>query len=111
MKQPNKDLHISFRVSPEQKRFIEEKAELAYLSVSDFVRAAALGREVKVIADGRELARQLAKAGANLNQIAALAHAGKIQAAYLDEALAVMKQIEEHFFDAANQVGVSKRRR
>ena len=51
MKQPNKDLHISFRVSPEQKRFIEEKAELAYLSVSDFVRAAALGREVKVIAD------------------------------------------------------------
>lgn len=111
MKKPNKDLHISFRVSPEQKMLIEEKAEQAYLSVSDFVRAAALGREVNIIADGRELARQLAAVGNNLNQIAALAHAGKIQAAYLSEALEVLKQIEEHFFDAALRVGVSKRRR
>jgi len=73
-----KDEFIRFRVAGWEKHYITKKAEKAHMSVSEFVRSSAMGREVTVIEGVNELMTELRRQGNNLNQLTIMARQGRI---------------------------------
>lgn len=87
-------LRIDVRVSPDEKKDLQAKAEAAgYKKVSAYLRDVGRGVELKETIPP-ELRRQLVGIGTNLNQIARLAQAGKSfssHEAQLVQALAIIR--------------------
>ena len=73
-----KDEFIRFRVAGWEKFHISKSAEKAHMSVSEFVRSSAMGREVTVIEGIDELLTELRRQGNNLNQLTIMARQGRI---------------------------------
>ena len=73
-----KDEFIRFRVAGWEKFHISKSAEKAHMSVSEFVRSSAMGREVTVIEGVDELLTELRRQGNNLNQLTIMARQGRI---------------------------------
>ena len=61
---------IKVRVSASEKSEIEHKAQLAGLTLSDFIRKAVAGSRTRQTQAERERLRLLARVGNNLNQLA-----------------------------------------
>lgn len=80
-----KDTTFSIRISTEDLNTIKKNAEKAHMSQSDYVTACCLGKQVIVIEDMKEVAKQLRAIGNNLNQLTTLAHMGKVKIASLDK--------------------------
>ena len=51
-----KGVSVRVRVAPEQRDLIERKAQQADVTMSEFIRQAALGREVRSVADRKAMA-------------------------------------------------------
>lgn len=66
----NKSSSITFRVSDHEKKRITSKSSHAKISISDFCRYAALGKEIKRVDGLDDLNYQIKKIGNNINQIA-----------------------------------------
>ena len=81
-----RDRIIRFRVSPEEKAAIVEKASVQSQTLTDFLRQRALNYRLRTSQDEKERVRQLARIGNNLNQIARWANTYKDRA----EALAIL---------------------
>ena len=76
---------ITIRCTDDEYERIHNKAERHKLSLSDFVLRSALDKKI-VVADGLdEVAKQQKAIGRNLNQIAMLAHEGRLHSVRLDE--------------------------
>ena len=76
---------ITIRCTDDEYNRIHSKAERHRLSLSDFVLRSALDKKI-VVADGLdEVAKQQKAIGRNLNQIAMLAHEGRLHSVRLDE--------------------------
>lgn len=69
---------ISARVTLTEYNTICHQAESAGVSVSEYLRYAAMQKNIVTIIDGREMQRQLSKIGGNLNQLTILARMGRI---------------------------------
>lgn len=69
---------ISARVTLTEYNEICHHAESAGVSVSEYLRYAAMQKNIVTIIDGREMQRQLSKIGGNLNQLTILARMGRI---------------------------------
>ena len=74
-----KDEFIRFRVAGWEKHCITKKAEKAHMSVSEFVRSSAMGRDVTVIEGVDELLTELRRQSNNLNQLTVMARQGRIE--------------------------------
>ena len=74
----NKDIRVTIRLSPEQYESIKSRADTAHLSISSYIRAAAMRHKVAVIDGLPEMTRELKGLGRNLNQLTVLAHQGHI---------------------------------
>lgn len=98
-----KDIHI--RISEEELAFYLEQAEKAGCTVSEYIRRSANGNEIYVIPGLKELARQIAKLGVNINQLTVLARMGKIKEVDLYPANDTLKQILKQL------VGLSRQRK
>lgn len=83
------------RVTAAERAHIEAQAAQAGVSVTEFVRAAALGRRIVArMADADEQALSaLNKIGVNMNQIAHAAHLGKVLAGKLDATLSDLQAV------------------
>ncbi len=88
----NKDIRITFRVTPEEYETIKAKADQAHMSVSAYVRAAALRHKVVVVDGLKEHTRELKGIGRNLNQLTILAHEGRISAVDLDSVFSALEK-------------------
>lgn len=86
-----KDMHIRF--SEEELAYYLKQAEQAGCSVSEYIRRSANGNRVYVIPGMKELAKQIAKLGVNINQLTVLAHQGKIREVDLFACNDTLKQI------------------
>ena len=76
---------ITIRCTDDEYERIHSKAQRHNLSLSDFVLRSALDKKI-VVADGlNEVAKQQKAIGRNLNQIAMLAHEGRLHSVRLDE--------------------------
>jgi hypothetical protein len=80
----NKSKRIDIRISEKDLLRIDRLAEKAKMSRSQYILNSALGKQIIVIDNGREIARQLSKIGSNINQLKILAHQGKINIVYLE---------------------------
>lgn len=74
----NKDAKLSIRISTEDLENIKRRAKQARMSQSDYITSCCLGRQVVVIEDLKEVAKQLRAIGNNLNRITVLANMGRI---------------------------------
>ena len=74
-KQPKTEI-ISTRVTPEQRKIIEEKAYSSYRTPSMYLRDCALGKKIIVVKSVDEVANELRKIGNNLNQLTRAVNAG-----------------------------------
>ena len=72
----NKSVLISFRVTPEEKAWIEEHSYGHYRRISDFVRNCIFKKEIVNISGADEIARELQRIGNNLNQLTRAVNAG-----------------------------------
>ena len=88
----NKDIRITFRVTPEDHKRIRSKAEQAHMSVSAYVRAAALRHKVVVVDGLKEHTHELKGIGRSLNQLTILAHEGRISAVDLDSVFSALEK-------------------
>lgn len=73
-----KDHFIRARVAGWEKFWITRKAQQAHMTVSEFVRAAAMNKNVTVIDGLDDLIRELRRQGSNLNQLTVMARQGRI---------------------------------
>ena len=88
----NKDIRITFRVTPEDYERIKSKADQAHMSVSAYVRAAALRHKVVVVDGLKEHTHELKGIGRSLNQLTILAHEGRISTVDLDSVFSALEK-------------------
>ena len=79
-----KEYRITVRLSPEELKSIEAKAETAHMALSTYIRACALRHKVVVVEGVKEGNSELKAIGRNLNQLTVLAHEGRIQLVNLE---------------------------
>ena len=80
----NKDTTFSIRIASGDLDTIRKKATQARLSQSDYVTRCCLGRQVVVIEDLKEAAKQLRAIGNNLNRLTVLANMGRVEISNMD---------------------------
>ena len=74
----SKDHFIRFRVAGWEKAHISKNAEKAHMTISEFVRAAAMDQDVTVVEGLDDLIRELRRQGNNLNQLTVMARQGRV---------------------------------
>ena len=102
MKQ-KKEIRITLRLTPVQNETIVSTADTAQMSVSAYVRAAALRHRVVVVDGLREITHELKGIGRSLNQLTVLCNMGRIKEARLGDAWQVLSQIYLKLRELAEQ--------
>lgn len=88
-----KDIKFSTRMTSENRTKIKALAAKSGISMSDYVTACCLGKQIIVIDEQKELLRQLKGIGSNLNRLTVLANMGKVQIASLDNAARELAEV------------------
>lgn len=96
---------IRARVADWEKHFIDSKAKEAGLSESEFVRRAAMDKDVTVLPGVDELVRELRYQGNNLNQLTVLARQGRVQLIDLHPFLEVYRKTWRALNSLLSRVG------
>ena len=95
---------ITIRCIDDEYNRIRSKAQRYKLSLSDFVIRSALDKKI-IVADGLdEVAKQQKAIGRNLNQIAMLAHEGRLHSVRLDVLIEQHKAVTQAVCDIAKEV-------
>ena len=95
---------ITIRCTDDEYERIHNKAQRHKMSLSDLVLRSALDKKI-VVADGLdEVAKQQKAIGRNLNQIAMLAHEGRLHSVRLDELVEQHKAVTQAVCDIAKEV-------
>lgn len=85
------------RTTDEEWKFYQNQAEIIGCSVSEYIRMAANGKTILVIPGMKDVAKQIAKLGVNINQLTMLAHQGVIKEVDLfpanDTLMEILKQL------------------
>lgn len=79
-----RNVSVSFRTTKEESDRIHELADAAGVTLSEYLTASALGKEIVRFDDLNEFTKELKAQGKNLNQLTVLAHSGKIQCVSID---------------------------
>ena len=94
-----KNARLNLRISDEDLEKIHRKAQQANKTLTEYVTACCLGKEIVIITDLGEVLKELKAMGRNLNQIAVLAHSGRITAINLsglqEEMVIINQQLKE----------------
>ena len=67
---------LKFRVTPEEKEILEEKAYGSYRTMSRYLRDCALDKEIIVVTGADDIADELRRIGNNLNQLTRAVNSG-----------------------------------
>lgn len=95
---------ITIRCTDDEYERIHNKVQRYKLSLSDFVLRSALDKKI-IVADGlNEVAKQQKAIGRNLNQIAMLAHEGRLHSVRLDVLIEQHKAVTQAVCDIAKEV-------
>lgn len=88
-----KDISYTIRISKVEEQFYTSQAKEAGCTVSEYIRRSANGNKVIIVPGMKEVARQIAKLGVNINQLATLAHQGRIKEVDLFACNDTLKQV------------------
>ena len=95
---------ITIRCTDDEYQRIHSKAQRYKLSLRDFIFRSAMDKKI-IVADGlNEVAKQQKAIGRNLNQIAMLAHEGRLHSVRLDELIEQHKAVTQAVCDIAKVV-------
>ena len=95
---------ITIRCTDDEYQRIHSKAEKHKLSLSDFVLRSTLDKKIVVAYGLDEVARQQKSIGRNLNQIAMLAHEGRLHSVRLDELIEQHRSVTAAVCEIAKEV-------
>ncbi len=88
-----KNRKMSIRISDGDLETIHTKAVEANMSVTDYITACCLGKQIVLIDGLDQVIRQQKAIGRNLNQLTTLANMGRVKAVYLQELTEQYKQV------------------
>lgn len=88
-----KEEFIRIRVAGWQKKYISLQAEKAHKSLSQYVRDAAMDKDVTVIDGVDDLIRELRRQGNNLNQLVVMARQGHIELVNMEPFMEVYQAV------------------
>ena len=94
-----KNRKLSIRISDANWQQVHDKAEQANMTVTEYVTACCLGKEIVIIDGLAEVLRQQKGIGRNLNQLTTLANMGKVQTVYLKELTNAYAQVSSLLSD------------
>lgn len=80
-----KNKKLSIRISDANWQQVHDKAEQANMTLTEYVTACCLGKQIVIIDGLEEVICQQKGIGRNLNQLTTLANMGKVQIVYLKE--------------------------
>ena len=80
-----KNRRITLRVSDADWQKLHDKATAARMTLTDYLTACGLQKEIVIIDGLEEVIRQQKGVGRNLNQLTTLANMGKVKMVYLQE--------------------------
>ena len=98
-------LFVRARVADWEKHYIDSKAKEAGISESEFVRRAAMDKDVTVLPGVDELVRELRYQGNNLNQLTVMARQGRIRLVDLRPFLEVYQRTWQALNSLLSRVG------
>ena len=88
-----KDSKFSTRMASEDREQIKELAKQSRMSMSNYVTACCLGKQIVIIEGLKEALKELKAIGNNLNQLVTLAHMGRITVVNLSEVRQLLADI------------------
>ena len=94
-----KNRKLSIRISEADWQRFHDKAEQADMSLTEYVTACCLGKQIVVIDGLDEVIRQQKAIGRNLNQLTTLANMGKVKTVYLKELTDAYAQVSSLLSD------------
>ena len=80
-----KNKKLSIRISDADWQQFHDKAEQADMTLTEYITACCLGKQIVVIDGLDEVIRQQKAIGRNLNQLTTLTNMGKVKTVYLQE--------------------------
>ena len=83
------------QLSSVDREVIKELAKRSGMSMSDYVTACCLGKQVVIIDGLKEVLKELKSIGRNLNQLVTLAHMGRVAVINLDSVLQVFSELRD----------------
>ena len=98
-----KERRVSVRMTEEQYKTIESKANTAQISVATYIRAAALRHKVTMVEGLPEITHELKGIGRNINQVVTLAHQGRIKTVYLEDTVTALARIYNKLSELADR--------
>ena len=90
-----KDIKFSTRMSSEDRKDIKDLAKRSGMSMSDYVTACCLGKQVVIIDGLKDVLKELKSIGRNLNQLVTLAHMGRVTVIDLESVLQVFSELRD----------------
>ena len=90
-----KPIPLTFYVTEEDSNLIHRKAQEAGMSLTKYLTACAVGKEIVRLGDLNSFTRALKAQGTNLNQLATLANMGRITSANLGETRDLYREIQQ----------------
>ena len=93
MEKENKSCIISFRVTAEEKKWIEDRSYGHYQLISDFVRDCVFKKDIVIINGLDEFSAQLRRIGNNINQLTRAVKAGFVSQINLTETRKELEKI------------------
>ena len=100
-----KEEFIRIRVAGWQKKYISLQAEKAHKSLSQYVRDAAMDKDVTVIDGVDDLIRELRRQGNNLNQLVVMARQGHIELVNMEPFMEVYENTWQTLNSLLSRVG------
>lgn len=102
------DLRVYVRVTAEEKAKMLQNANVMGVTLSRYVRNSCLEKEIILIDDLKEFAKELNKIGTNLNQIARLCNEGFVQCPDIKETRDVLQKIYKELLKLNKKVRLSR---
>ena len=94
-----KNRRITLRVSDADWQKLHDKATASRMTLTDYLTACGLQKEIVIIDGLEEVIRQQKGVGRNLNQLTTLANMGKVKTVYLQELTDAYAQVSSLLFD------------
>ena len=98
-----KENRITVRFTDEQVKAITEKAEVAQMTPSAYIRAAAMRHKVIVVDGLREMVHEVRGIGRNLNQLTILANEGRFTSPDLSKMVEKLDKIYGQLYILSDQ--------
>ncbi len=93
-----RNIPIAFRVTEKELNAIDKQARKAKLDRTNYLIAAGIGKEIKIVDGINDMLPALKRIGNNINQLSVLAHTGRIHAVNLGDTEEQLQKIYEELY-------------